>query len=111
MRKTVLALVFCTLALGCTVNMRTDDSVEGSSAQPNLIKEDKVIDQERAISIAKEDAFKVYASLNEFDVGACEMPQTWHIIFELRAPNRLGGGPEYVIDKRTGIILRKRYGQ
>jgi hypothetical protein len=69
------------------------------------------IDKEAAISVAREDAVKVYGSLERFDVYTLETKTVWHVIFELKNERLNGGGPEYVISKRTGMILDKKYNQ
>src|SRR5437016_524591 len=57
------------------------------------------IDQNKAIGIANRHARKTYKTLKRFRVVACEGLVHWRIIYD-------GGGPEYVIDKRTGIIIK-----
>ena len=38
-------------------------------------------------------------------------PDGWHVDYEFKDPNRLGGGPRYVIDPLTGKIVSKRFEQ
>lgn len=59
----------------------------------------KGISQEAAIAIANQDALKTYGSLADFNIVACEQTLFWRIIYD-------GGGPEYVIDKTSGLIRR-----
>jgi hypothetical protein len=69
------------------------------------------VDKEAALSIAREDAVKVYGSLERFDVYTLETKRMWYVIFELKDERLNGGGPQYVISKRTGMILDKKYNQ
>jgi hypothetical protein len=59
------------------------------------------ISKEAAITIANEDALKDYKSLAAFKVVPCEQSIFWRIIYD-------GGGPEYVIDKSSGRVIRKQ---
>jgi len=52
-----------------------------------------------AIEIAKKHALRGYKSLERFRVVACEQTLFWRVIFD-------HGGPEYVIDKESGMIRR-----
>lgn len=57
------------------------------------------ITKEQAIAIAKKHAQESQKSLEHFNVVACELTIFWRIIFD-------GGGPEYVIDKKSGLVRR-----
>lgn len=75
---------------------------EGREPQISKAQQDVFIQgipQEKAIAIAKEHALTSHNSLERFRVVACELSIFWRIIFD-------GGGPEYVIDKKTGLIRR-----
>jgi len=61
----------------------------------------KGISREEAISIANKNVLKDYRSQQDFNVIACEQSIFWRIIYD-------GGGPEYVIDKVSGSIIRKQ---
>ena len=53
---------------------------------------------------------KLIGSLAGYRVMVCELGNVW--IVGLSPDRRLdGGGPEYVIDKRTGNILDKKFYQ
>jgi hypothetical protein len=58
------------------------------------------ISRERAIAIARRDAISKYKSVREFNIVPCEQVVFWRVIFD-------GGGPEYIIDKLSGRIIRK----
>jgi hypothetical protein len=68
------------------------------------------IDRIEAIAIAKKDGKKAYGSLLKYRVTVCELSSVWVVAFSPR-PELDGGGPEYVIDKRRGNILDKKYYQ
>jgi uncharacterized membrane protein YkoI len=61
----------------------------------------KGISKEAAVSIANEDALRDYKSLTSFKVLPCEQSLFWRVIYD-------GGGPEYVIDKASGRIIKKQ---
>lgn len=71
---------------------------------------DTGIDKKAAIRITDADAVSVYSSVGRFKKTACELPAVWRIIYEL-GDGASGGGPDYVVDKRTGEILYKKYSQ
>ena len=68
------------------------------------------ISKEEAIKIAEKDAIAVYKSLKKYDLIVCELSRAWRIIYSLKEPIH-GGGPDYVIDKKTGQIIDKNYEQ
>lgn len=68
------------------------------------------INKTQAIAIAKKDGVKAYGSLEHYRVTVCELSKAWAVIYSpARGSN--GGGPEYVIDKRDGRILDRKYYQ
>lgn len=68
-------------------------------------------DRDRAVAIAKEDASKVYRSLEPYEILVSESSKRWFVKFKLKDKTLNGGGPEYVISKKTGKIIKKRYWQ
>jgi len=68
------------------------------------------VDRRQAIAIARKDSRKAYRSLTMYQVVVCELSSAWVVVFSPEAKLD-GGGPEYVISKRTGDILDKRYYQ
>jgi hypothetical protein len=78
-------------------------SKENASSTSNINKED-------AIAMAKKDGVGAYDSLATYDLTVCDLTNVWIIVFSPKE-NMDGGGPEYVIDKRAGKILDKRYYQ
>ena len=69
-----------------------------------------VSDRDGAVAIAKKDAIAAYDSLAPYDLAVCELTKVWIVVYSLKEGLN-GGGPEYVIDKRTGRILDKKYYQ
>jgi hypothetical protein len=59
----------------------------------------KGISEEAAISIAKKEARRRHQRIEGLKMIPCEQVGFWRIIFD-------GGGPEFVIDKRSGMVLR-----
>ncbi len=59
------------------------------------------ISQRKAVAIANKDARTRYGSLSDFRVVPCEQVRFWRIMYD-------GGGPEYVIDKLSGMIIRRQ---
>ena len=66
------------------------------------------IDRETAIRIAKGDAVDNY-KVSIYDIAAEERSDGWRIVFKLKNPDLTGGGPDYLIDKKTGRILNATY--
>src|SRR2546425_5923234 len=59
------------------------------------------ITRDGAVAIANKEVVKAYGSLDSFKVVACEQEIFWRIIYD-------GGGPEYVLEKLSGKILRSQ---
>src|SRR5207245_8299770 len=103
-----------------TKQTRTQKIQEGENdgAKGNLESNDRRIDKEQAIAIAKRAAQQAYGpkglDIDQFVILPCEQAKVWRVIFDYRLdpgqdtssmPN--AGFPKYVIDKRTGEILYK----
>ena len=69
------------------------------------------VESSQALATAHEDALRAYRDLSPFRIELILEPDGWHIDYELRNPEAVGGGPHYVIDASTGAILYKRYDQ
>ena len=83
----------------------------GQSATPAELSgpcKESVISKETAVLIAKGDAVENY-TLSVYDIIAEEKPDGWRIVFKLKDPGVRGGGPDYLIDKKTGKILKATY--
>ena len=112
MKKYILASwIFAVLFVQCSKERRALWGQNTGDNQGRTAQEITMIDKEKAVSIAKEDAIKAYGLLDDYNIILCEQTHVWRVIFELKDPGLNGGGPEYVIDKKTGRILHKRYYQ
>jgi hypothetical protein len=105
MRKVMTIHITCSLfALiliqGCNVGEPNINRVDlHPSAEQALMLQG--ISKDAAITRANEDALKEYKSLTGFRIIACEQSIFWRVIYD-------GGGPEYVIDKVSGRIIKKQ---
>jgi len=95
----LLCLVFCFNSCASKELAINSIDSEGSKEEPPL----KIngISKEEAIALANKEASKDYKSLEQFQVVPCEQVAFWRIIYD-------GGGPEYVIDKISGTIIRRQ---
>jgi hypothetical protein len=66
---------------------------------------------DKALAIAQADAARAYRDLSPFRIQIVLEDDGWHVDYELKEPRLKGGGPHYVIDSHTGVILSKRYEQ
>ncbi|MCC7307163.1 MAG: hypothetical protein IT173_06345 [Acidobacteria bacterium] len=99
--KTNLILLILVVAISAgPVRSLTDGSVRQTG-----------IDRGRASEIARDDASKVYRSLEPYTIVVSETRKRWLVKFKLRDGALNGGGPEYVISKKSGKILKKTYWQ
>jgi hypothetical protein len=95
--RSSLVPFFIALAVGSTavvsISAQTDPSREAE------IKTIRGIGKQKAISIARNEARRRHMSLAGFRAVPCEQVAFWRIIFD-------GGGAEFVISKRTGLVLQ-----
>ncbi len=83
---------------------KESDKVTSNSSAPGLSVAD-------VLRIAHADARAVYRDLSGFKNTLTPGPDGWHIDYDLTDPLAAGGGPHYVIDPATGVILARRYEQ
>ncbi len=95
-----IAFAFCLLLLA--------ESCGGTRPTVNAINLERTpgiklegISKEAAVDIANEEVTREYQSANAFNVVVCEQSLFWRVIYD-------GGGPEYVIDKASGRIIKKQ---
>ena len=69
------------------------------------------VSADAALRIARLDAEQKYRDLSPYRIAIVFEDNHWRIDYELRNPNVQGGGPHYLIDAVTGVILSKRYAQ
>lgn len=67
--------------------------------------------KDEAITVARQDAQRVYGDLAPYEMLVTEEKDAWRIDFELKDKIANGGGPHYRIEKATGKILWKEYQQ
>jgi hypothetical protein len=77
----------------------------GSTVQPSGLSSDQIL------HVARLDAERAYGDLTQFRILLALEPDGWHVDYELKDADLNGGGPHYVIDKLTGVILSRRYEQ
>ncbi len=82
-----------------------------SSAVVNPVPALPPLGGDRALAIAQADAVKAYRDLSAYRIHLVLEADGWHVDYELKDPRLKGGGPHYVIDVVTGIIVSKRYEQ
>jgi hypothetical protein len=63
------------------------------------------------LRIAQEDAQETYGDLSAFKITLCRCADGWHVDFDLMDLLSAGGGPHYVIDPDTGVVVMRRYEQ
>ena len=69
------------------------------------------INKEKAVRLAKLDAEKHYDNLSIYQIEVRETSSKWLIDFVLKNKSLNGGGPLYIISKKSGKILKKVYEQ
>ena len=70
-----------------------------------------MIDKDKALEIARENASKFYSDLSIYTVQAELVADQWHVHYILKDKNLDGGGPHYVISAVTGEIIEMRLEQ
>jgi len=105
--KTYLCLLSVLLVL---VNCGRRQTMEqtASPVKTSTPCQETVITKETATLIAKGDAVDNY-QLSDYDITVEERPESWRIVFKLKDPGLVGGGPDYLIEKKTGKILKANY--
>lgn len=63
------------------------------------------------LCVAHLDAHRAYRDLARFVIRIAREPDGWHVDFDLKDAMARGGGPHYVIDPESGVIVTKRYEQ
>jgi phage-related protein len=96
-----VTLLFSSIALGCGQS-------KGVSVQDN-VTEILNVSKNEAIEISRDDAYKIYGSgLDAYDLEACDNGSSWQVKFTLKNPAANGGEAEYQIDKKLGVILKRK---
>ena len=66
---------------------------------------------DQVLRIARLDAEHAYRDLTPYRISIALERDGWHIDYHFKISNLNGGGPHYVIDPLTGVILSKVYEQ
>jgi hypothetical protein len=103
-----MKLLFCVLCIGMTLLMSCSSTRKASQEQANAPCMETTIGKETAVLIAKGDAIQSY-TLSDYNIIVQEQPKAWRVVFALKDPSWIGGGPDYLIDKKTGNILNATY--
>lgn len=69
------------------------------------------LSSDEVLLVARLDAERVYRELSRFVIRIARESDGWHVDFELKDTMAHGGGPHYVIDPDSGVIVTKRYEQ
>jgi len=70
-----------------------------------------MIDKNKALEIADENAGRFYRDLSVYDVLIRLEDNNWHVDYILKDKNLDGGGPHYIISAATGEISDMRFEQ
>jgi hypothetical protein len=81
--------------------------------QPSLSQQrnQPAISGDQALRIAEADALAAYGNLSGYRIILALEQDGWHVDYELKNRQALGGGPHYLIDPTSGTILWKKYEQ
>ncbi len=66
---------------------------------------------DQVMAIAHADESRVYRNLSAYRIQLVLEADGWHVDYELKDARLKGGGPHYVIDANTGVVLSKRHEQ
>lgn len=69
------------------------------------------LSSDQVLKIARLDAEQAYRDLGPYRISLVLEADGWHVDYELKDASLNGGGPRYLIDPVTGVILSKRYEQ
>jgi hypothetical protein len=69
------------------------------------------ITSDHALRIARLDAETAYRDLSIYRIQVAIERDGWHVDYELKDAGAQGGGPHYVIDPTSGLVLSRRYEQ
>jgi hypothetical protein len=69
------------------------------------------VSSHRALAIAEADAIQAYKDLGFYRIEIRLEDDGWHVEYYLNKRRWAGGGPHYVIDATSGVILSKKYYQ
>lgn len=99
----IIGIVFCS----DKTNSKTNFKKNKMSTKPENI----IINREKAIQIAQENAAKFYSDLSVYNVEVKYDDDKWYVSYILKDTGMVGGGPHYVISAKTGEIDSFRFYQ
>lgn len=102
-----MKLLFYVLCISVMLLMSCGMQKE-SQERANTPCMETTISRETAVLIAKGDAIQSY-TLSDYNIIVHEQPKAWRVVFDLKNPAWTGGGPDYLIDKKTGNVLNATY--
>lgn len=88
----------------------SQETMSSNKEREETLQEPVAASKEAAIAITKKDALAISEKLERYSISACELPRTWFIMYALKEA-ATGGGKQYLIDKKTGRVLYKKYSQ
>ena len=77
----------------------------------NALSSSSVLAGDQILAIAQADAVAVYRDLTRYNIRLALEADGWHVDYDLKDRKWKGGGPHYILDAVTGVILLKRYEQ
>jgi len=69
------------------------------------------LSSDEVLRVGRLDAERVYRDLSRFVIRIARESDGWHVDFDLKDTMARGGGPHYIIDPESGVIVTKRYEQ
>lgn len=73
------------------------------------------VTSDQALRVAEADAITAYQDLSRFRIEISLEDDGWHVTYRIKQRNGsrflTGGGPHYVIDATTGVIVTAKYYQ
>jgi hypothetical protein len=106
-----MVFLILTLTEPCISNEDKSKKEKNNKLEKTMEEKKALIDREKALKIAKEDAQRIYRDLSIYKVEAALKEGKWYVDYELTNPQMVGGGPHYVISAETGEIITYRYEQ
>lgn len=76
-----------------------------------MMPRERNIVSHQALAIAHTDAEGAYRDLFPYRITLALEGDGWDVDYVFKDPNWNGGGPHYIIDAKTGAIVKKRYEQ
>ena len=108
MKTTIISLIACALIQSCGSANGTLQKQSRSQAVQNKAVNGSGLDKDAAIKVARDNAAKIYGSLEGYNLVSCEQAGIWRVFLEPRNTSGSREGLEYIISKRGGTIINQR---